>query len=79
MPNLRLPSYTSISKNTGWVTSVAFRGYGGRGFVAEGATVAMADVFEQEGRKLADELGDYTLDSVLQGPELLATGLTEGF
>jgi len=39
----------------------------------------MADVLEQEGRKLADKLGDYTLDSVLQGPELLATGLTEGF
>ena len=39
----------------------------------------MADVIEQEERKLADELGDYTLDSVLQSPELLPTRFTEGF
>jgi hypothetical protein len=77
--NLRLPSYTSISKNTSWVTSVAFKGCGGRGFVAEGAAVAMADVLEQEGRMLADELGDYPLDSALQSLELVSTGLTEGF
>jgi hypothetical protein len=44
-----------------------------RGFITEGATVAMADVLEQEGRMLADELGDHTLDSVLQSPELLLT------
>lgn len=29
-----------------------------RGFVAEGASVVIADVLEQEGRTLADELGD---------------------
>src|SRR6266850_8072089 len=29
-----------------------------RGFVAEGANVVIADVLEQEGRTLADELGD---------------------
>ena len=28
-----------------------------RGFVAEGANVVIADVLEQEGRTLADELG----------------------
>src|SRR6267378_999430 len=29
-----------------------------RGFVAEGANVVIADILEQEGRKLADELAD---------------------
>ena len=50
-----------------------------RGFITEGANVASADALEQEGRMLADELGDRTLDSALQSPELLSTGLTEGF
>src|SRR5712675_2990595 len=32
-----------------------------RGFVAEGANVVIADVLEQEGRMLADELGDHAI------------------
>ena len=36
-----------------------------RGFVAEGANVAIADVLEQEGRTLADELGDHSIFSRL--------------
>src|SRR5258705_11719858 len=36
-----------------------------RGFVAEGANVVIADVLEQEGRKLADELGEHALFSRL--------------
>ena len=32
-----------------------------RGFVAEGANVVIADVLEQEGRKLADELGAHAI------------------
>ena len=36
-----------------------------RGFVAEGANVVIADVLEQEGRKLADELGDHAIFSRL--------------
>jgi 3alpha(or 20beta)-hydroxysteroid dehydrogenase len=32
-----------------------------RGFVAEGANVVIADVLEQEGRTLADELGDHAI------------------
>ena len=32
-----------------------------RGFVAEGANVVIADVLEQEGRALADELGDQAI------------------
>src|SRR5712671_3646453 len=36
-----------------------------RGFIAEGANVVIADVLEQEGRKLADELGDQTIFSRL--------------
>src|SRR5882724_48722 len=36
-----------------------------RGFVAEAANVLIADVLEQEGRKLADELGDQTIFSRL--------------
>ena len=36
-----------------------------RGFVAEGANVVIADVLEQEGRTLADELGDHTIFSRL--------------
>jgi NAD(P)-dependent dehydrogenase (short-subunit alcohol dehydrogenase family) len=36
-----------------------------RGFVAEGANVVIADVLEQEGRMLADELGDHAIFSCL--------------
>jgi 3alpha(or 20beta)-hydroxysteroid dehydrogenase len=36
-----------------------------RGFVAEGANVVIADVLEQEGRTLADELGDRAIFSRL--------------
>ena len=36
-----------------------------RGFVAEGAHVVIADVLEQEGRTLADELGEHALFSRL--------------
>ena len=36
-----------------------------RGFVDEGANVVIADVLEQEGRKLADELGDHAIFSRL--------------
>ena len=32
-----------------------------RGFIEEGANVVIADVLEQEGRKLADELGDHAI------------------
>jgi len=32
-----------------------------RGFVAEGANVVIADVLKQEGRTLADELGDHAI------------------
>ena len=38
-----------------------------RGFVAEGANVVIADVLEQEGRPLADELGDQAIFSRLDG------------
>ena len=34
-----------------------------RGFVAEGANVVIADVLEQEGRTVADELGDHAIFS----------------
>src|SRR5438270_7980370 len=36
-----------------------------RGFVAEGANVVIADVLEQEGRTLADELGERAIFSRL--------------
>src|SRR6266404_257274 len=36
-----------------------------RGFVAEGANVVIADILEQEGRALADELGDQAIFSRL--------------
>ena len=36
-----------------------------RGFVAEGANVMIADVLEEEGRTLADELGDHAIVSRL--------------
>jgi len=36
-----------------------------RGFVAEGANVVIADVLEEEGRALADELGDHAIFSHL--------------
>ena len=46
----------------------AARGMGAshaRGFLAEGANVVIADVLEQEGRALADELGDHAIFSRL--------------
>src|SRR6267142_6655348 len=36
-----------------------------RGFVAEGANVVTADILEQEGRTLADELGEHAIFSRL--------------
>src|SRR5258707_399275 len=36
-----------------------------RGFIAEGANVVIADVLEQEGRTLADELGEHAIFSHL--------------
>src|SRR5467141_4304056 len=36
-----------------------------RGFVAEGANIVIADLLEQEGRALADELGDHAIFSRL--------------
>ena len=36
-----------------------------RGFVAEGANVVIADILEQEGRTLAEELGDHAIFSHL--------------
>ena len=36
-----------------------------RGFIAEGANVVIADVLEQEGQTLADELGDQAIFSRL--------------
>src|SRR5258706_9850443 len=36
-----------------------------RGFITEGANVVIADVLEQEGRTLADELGDQAIFSRL--------------
>src|SRR5438309_10224870 len=36
-----------------------------RGFIAEGANVVIADVLEQEGRALADELGEHAMFSHL--------------
>jgi 3alpha(or 20beta)-hydroxysteroid dehydrogenase len=36
-----------------------------RGFIAEGANVVIVDVLEQEGRTLADELGDQAIFSRL--------------
>ncbi len=46
----------------------AARGMGAshaRGFVAESANVVIADLLEQEGRALADELGDHAIYSRL--------------
>ncbi len=42
-----------------WVT------YHARGFVAEGANVVITDILEQEGRALAEELGDHAIFSRL--------------
>jgi 3alpha(or 20beta)-hydroxysteroid dehydrogenase len=36
-----------------------------RGFIAEGANVVIADILEQEGRRLAQELGDHAIFSRL--------------
>src|SRR5882672_3097820 len=56
-----------FDKRTVIVTGGA-RGMGAshaRGFVAEGANVVIADVLEQEGQTLADELGDQAIFSRL--------------
>src|SRR5438034_10133764 len=56
-----------FDKRTVIVTGGA-RGLGAshaRGFVAEGANVVIADVLEQEGRMLVDELGDHAIFSRL--------------
>src|SRR5712672_4520517 len=48
-----------------------------RGFVAEGANVVIADVLEQEGRALADELGVHAIfyeASFSTGSEFIADG-----
>src|SRR5207247_3367242 len=50
-----------------WITGGA-GGMGaghGRGFIAEGANVVIADILEQEGRTLADELGEHAIFSRL--------------
>ena len=50
------------------IVTGAARGMGGshaRGFVAEGANVVIADVVEQEGQSLADQLGDGAIFSRL--------------
>ena len=50
------------------IVTGAARGMGAshaRGFVAEGANVVIADVLEQEGRTLAEELGDHAIFSRL--------------
>src|SRR3981189_3709727 len=50
------------------IVTVSARGMGAshaRGFVAEGANVVIADLLEQEGRALADELGDHAIFSRL--------------
>ena len=56
-----------FDKRTVIVTGGA-RGMGAnhaRGFVAEGANVVIADILEQEGRELAQELGDHAIFSRL--------------
>ena len=56
-----------FDKRTVIVTGGA-RGMGAnhaRGFVAEGANVVIADILEQEGRTLAEELGDHAIFSRL--------------
>jgi len=52
-PNVRIDS--AIAGARGMGASHA------RGFAAEGANVVIADVLEQEGRALADELGDQAI------------------
>ena len=50
------------------IVTGAARGMGAshaRGFVAEGANVVIADVVEQEGQSLADQLGDRAIFSRL--------------
>src|SRR5712664_3805665 len=65
------PAKASIMKrfdNRTVITTGGARGMGAshaRGFVAEGANVVIADVLEQEGRTLADELGDHAIFSHL--------------
>jgi 3alpha(or 20beta)-hydroxysteroid dehydrogenase len=55
-------------KNRTVIVTGAARGMGAshaRGFVAEGANVVIADVVEQEGQSLADQLGDRAIFSRL--------------
>ena len=50
------------------IVTGAARGMGAshaRGFVAEGANVVIADLLEQQGRTLADELGEHAIFSRL--------------
>src|SRR5258708_39760060 len=50
------------------IVTGAARGMGAshaRGFVSEGANVVIADVLDQEGRALSDELGDHAIFSRL--------------
>src|SRR3981189_2431957 len=50
------------------IVTVSARGMGAShacGFVAEGANVVIADLLEQEGRRLADELGEHAIFSRL--------------
>ena len=47
------------------VTGAAMGASHARGFVAEGANVVIADVVEQEGQSLADQLGDGAMFSRL--------------
>src|SRR6267142_379645 len=65
------PAKASIMKrfdNRTVIITGGARGMGAshaRGFVLEGANVVIADVLEQEGRTLADELGDHAIFSHL--------------
>ena len=66
-PMILKPHMNRFDNRTVIVTGGA-RGMGAsfaRGFVAEGANVVIADVLEQEGRTLADELGDHAIFSRL--------------
>ena len=48
-----------------------------RGFVAEGANVVIADVLEQEGRTLAEELGAHAIFSRADGTQTGESDLTK--
>src|SRR5258705_2039305 len=68
--NSRNPIGSRIKRfnNRTVIVTGAARGMGAshvRGFIAEGANVVIADVLEQEGQTLADELGDQAIFSRL--------------